>query len=371
MRARSQSYTRGKVRRAWALIGFWDGNEFILENYLSKKCTSVSPLLVRLLQETSLFTPVAELCQQLNLIPGGPALLQHLIDQDLFIREHSSLDRKERKLGKTWKWGHEARFFHFATQNIPFLDLQTEKEHLAQLALNTPPPPFENTPQGPTLKLPENVQSRNTDFWQVLYQRRTRRSYVPHSIPKQTFSKILQWTWGRTRTLTDPILGPYILKTSPSGGARHPIDVYPIVLRVKGVSPGIYQYMVGQHSLRVIQKGNFSKQAVQFLGEQPWVEQAAAVFIMVGNVSRIMWKYAHAHAYRVLLLDAGHLGQTFHLVCTKLGLGPFTCAALNEERIQKALRLDGIQHIPIYAAAVGIPTPNNPTRSGRERAKTS
>ena len=68
-----------------------------------------------------------------------------------------------------------------------------------------------------------------------------------------------------------------------------------------------------------------------------------------------MWKYEHAHALRVLLLDAGHLGQTFHLVCTALGLGPFTSAAFNALQVTEELGLDGIQEVAIYAAAVGWP----------------
>jgi nitroreductase len=55
----------------------------------------------------------------------------------------------------------------------------------------------------------------------------------------------------------------------------------------------------------------------------------------------------------VVLLDAGHLGQTFHLVCTALGLGPFTSSGLRESAIEDALGLDGITEVPIYAAATG------------------
>jgi SagB-type dehydrogenase family enzyme len=68
-----------------------------------------------------------------------------------------------------------------------------------------------------------------------------------------------------------------------------------------------------------------------------------------------MWKYGHSHAYRVLLLDAGHLGQTFHLVCTAMGLGPFTTAALDGSAVELALGLDGIREIAVYAGSVGWP----------------
>ena len=65
-----------------------------------------------------------------------------------------------------------------------------------------------------------------------------------------------------------------------------------------------------------------------------------------------MWKYRDAHAYRVLHLDAGHLGQTFHLAATALGLAPFTTAATRNLMVEKALGLDGVSEIVLYAARV-------------------
>jgi nitroreductase len=75
---------------------------------------------------------------------------------------------------------------------------------------------------------------------------------------------------------------------------------------------------------------------------------------MTAVLERSMWKYRQSHAYRVLHLDAGHLGQTFHLACTELGLVPFTTAALAPDRIEAELGLDGIREIAVYAAAAGV-----------------
>ena len=94
---------------------------------------------------------------------------------------------------------------------------------------------------------------------------------------------------------------------------------------------------------------------VELCAGQPWVRDAAAVCFMTAVVARSMWKYRQAHAYRVLQLDAGHLGQTFHLVCTRLGLAPFTTAALDAAAVERALGLDGVAEIALYAAAVGWP----------------
>src|SRR5215211_6302169 len=105
--------------------------------------------------------------------------------------------------------------------------------------------------------------------------------------------------------------------------------------------------------LRSASANDLATEAVAWFANQPWLSDAAVVFLMTSVLARSMWKYRHPHAYRVLLLDAGHLGQTFHLVCTALGLGPFTSSGLRESTIEKVLGSDGITEIPIYAAATG------------------
>ena len=76
---------------------------------------------------------------------------------------------------------------------------------------------------------------------------------------------------------------------------------------------------------------------------------------MTAVFPRTMWKYHHARAYRVVLLDAGHLCQTFCLVATWLGLAPFCTAALKDTLIEKDLGIDGIRESVLYVAGVGLP----------------
>lgn len=76
---------------------------------------------------------------------------------------------------------------------------------------------------------------------------------------------------------------------------------------------------------------------------------------MTAVFPRVLWKYRFSHAYRVVLLDAGHLCQTFCLVATWLGLAPFCTAAFADSLIEKDLRLDGIMESPLYLAGVGMP----------------
>ncbi len=75
---------------------------------------------------------------------------------------------------------------------------------------------------------------------------------------------------------------------------------------------------------------------------------------MTGVFSRTMWKYHKPRAYRVVLLDAGHLGQTFCLTATRMGLAPFSTAALKDTLIERDLGIDGISESVLYVAGIGL-----------------
>lgn len=354
--ASGELLSQGRIRRARCLVAYWEEGQFVLENYLTNKQTTVDPLVTHLLQEVNDYQAKLAVQEHFGSIPCGAEIVEVLIGQDVLVVEKSPLDKKERLVEGTWSWDHAARYFHYSTQHTVFEDnLEAEGAELASLARRVPPPsPFKDYGRS-DVTLRGSFEERSSEFWNVLRARRTKRRFAREPISLEDFSSLLLWTWGRTLTIKDPEIGEYILKTSPSGGARHPVEVYPVVLRVNGAKPGIYHYSVERHELETLRLGDFEDLVARLCANQVWVQDAAAVFFMTAVLPRSMWKYKHAHAYRVILLDAGHLGQTFHLVCTKLGLAPFTSAATQDSAIESALGLDGVSEIPVYTAATGIP----------------
>jgi nitroreductase len=62
----------------------------------------------------------------------------------------------------------------------------------------------------------------------------------------------------------------------------------------------------------------------------------------------------------VVLLDAGHLCQTFCLAATRMGLAPFSTAALKDSLIEQDLGIDGISESVLYVAGIGLAAANLP-----------
>ena len=344
-----------RFRRARALVAYWEEGEFLIENFLTCNRAAVSSEVVQLLDMLDDFMTQDQIYGAIPSNSKARAVLTELLDLGLVVAEKSSLDERETRLDKTWKWGLDAKYFHYSTQGVEFLSPIAERSALAELAAREEAPSPYKELEGESFELERNWGDSSGDFWDVLRERRTIREFRREPIPLRTFSQVLLWTWGKSREHSDPDLGPYLLKTSPSGGARHPIEGYPLVLRFAGIVPGIYHYSVRTHSLRLLRRGEFEDLAVELCADQNWVRDAAAIFMMTAALDRIMWKYRHGHAYRVLQLDAGHLGQTFHLVCTKLGLAPFTTAACRLRRIEAELEIDGVREVAVYVAAAGIP----------------
>jgi SagB-type dehydrogenase family enzyme len=168
-------------------------------------------------------------------------------------------------------------------------------------------------------------------------------------------SNLLQTTWGVQGYVQTNVFGNLPYKTSPSGGARHPIEVYLVALRVKGLKRGIYHYQAKDNLLTKIPGKASARMASAYCADQPYFGEAAALFIMTAVFARTMWKYGRARAYRVVLLETGHLGQTFCLTATRLGLAPFTTAALKDSLIEKDLGIDGISESVLYVTGVGVP----------------
>ena len=195
---------------------------------------------------------------------------------------------------------------------------------------------------------------------EVLARRRTARSFDDATaVTVAEVATLLRWVWGAhgTTRLAGDDVG--IRRTSPSGGSFHPIEVYPIVRRVDGLDSGVYHYLGAAHALEQI--ATFDGEAARALIEdatagQWYFAEADVAFLMTARFRRSFRKYRHhPKAYRTIYLDAGHLSQTFYLLCTELGLGPWLTAALNDGVLERLLGLDPLAEGVVALCGCGRP----------------
>jgi SagB-type dehydrogenase family enzyme len=251
------------------------------------------------------------------------------------------------------EWHPDAAFFHYATRDQRYDRDPFDRDRvLREKARTIPQPPPTKRTAGPLLPLPGPGP---TVLDQPLLRRRTWRRFSNEKLSLAALSTVLDRTfrvqvWGEVEGQ-----GIVAHKTSPSAGARTPIEAYVLALNVDGLRNAVYHYDAAAHHLVDLGSTATRRELVDLLANQHFYAGAGAVIVMTAMFERAMWRYPFGRAYRMVLLDAGHLGQTFCLVATALGLAPFCTMAFSEGAIETLLGIDGVMECPMYVVGVGVP----------------
>jgi SagB-type dehydrogenase family enzyme len=346
-----------RLRRARCLFAYWQNGQLCFHNFAKRLTVSGKPITCEILaffdrwrtcQEA--ITHFAEYTQR-----SVRSALAQSVEHGLLLRNDSPELTRDSRIANEWSAWLPQGSFHFCTKDAVYVDRSNwSSSRLKAILPKTPQPKIFKTVKGAMkTTLPRRVFP-DSEFVRVLMGRKTHRQFSKQQLPLETVSQLLSLVWGVNGYLYSPRFGKLLQKTSPSAGARHPGEVYLMALRVKGLSPGLYHYHPGHHCLETIRTDATREKAWLYCARQHFVRNAAALFLMTAVFRRTMWKYQHPRAYRVVLLDAGHLCQTFCLVATWLGLAPFCTAALKDTLIEKDLGIDGIRESVLYIAGVGL-----------------
>jgi SagB-type dehydrogenase family enzyme len=347
----------GRLRRAASIVCYWRDGKLTFENYLTHVLISADPIVVSLLDYFSEFRTTA---QVRSLTSGFTPLsvdsaLRQLTRRGFLVQEGSVAARADSKFLESWSsWLPGGGLLHFSTKDLPFeSDLVESRRMLLDRARGEPAPPaVKRYPRAARVQLP--IPNTKGEFPQVLLARRTWREFSERRVDLEDLSTLLWLTCGVQYWVKLPgSIGRVALKTSPSAGARHPLEAYVAVLRVRGLPRGLYHYSPDTHLLELLRRGCRSRQFGSYLAGQSWYGSASVLMFMSAVFERNRWKYPDSAAYRTVILDAGHMCQTFCLTATWLGLAPFCTMALAESKVEKALGLDGISESVVYAAGVG------------------
>jgi len=266
--------------------------------------------------------------------------------------------RRRRSRIEAWKGNLASVRYHLASRDIPYVTSPAAVDRFLEvrLAVRRPPPRFKRYRDATIRTLPGGPAPEGAAVLErVLAARRTVREFDRRPVPLVDLAATVRGTWGRTGWLDAGVFGRLPRKTSPSAGSLHPIECYLLAWNVSGLPAGLYHYDVASDALRRLRSGNLRAAAVRAASGQAWVGRAAFVCVMTAVFERTLWKYQIESAYRVLWLDAGHLAQTFCLLATSRGLGPFTTAAIQDTFLEKLIGLDGVEEFAVYLCGAGVP----------------
>jgi SagB-type dehydrogenase family enzyme len=85
---------------------------------------------------------------------------------------------------------------------------------------------------------------------------------------------------------------------------------------------------------------------------QRFAGQGAVTFLWTAIPHRTEWRYGPA-SYKVIAVDAGHVGQNVYLACTAIGAGTCAIGAYDQQACDELLGVDGQAEFTVYVAPVG------------------
>ncbi|MBI4890787.1 MAG: SagB/ThcOx family dehydrogenase [Acidobacteria bacterium] len=198
---------------------------------------------------------------------------------------------------------------------------------------------------GSKLKLPEPKASRDATLRLALERRRSVRDYSAEPITVQQVSQMLWAAQG--------ITAPSGLRTAPSAGAVFPVKLYLVASRVDGIPPGFYSYDVEERSLTMLQEGDKQELLSKVCMDQQCVADSACALLLTAWYGRVRREFGGA-AEKLVLLEAGHIGQNWHLQAAALGLGSISIGKWDTTAMKMLLPMPRDEE-PVYLLLAGRP----------------
>ena len=268
------------------------------------------------------------------------------------IPDNSELAKAEQEYLDKWEWGLPAALFHFCVQGNELRSLEEGEERQRQsLSKSSLPELYQSNARFSDVVALDR-KPLDAGFLELMAQRRSNREVTGQSVSRETVTKLLYSGMGITGFTQNAVV-ELPLTMTPSGGARNPYEAYLFARKVDGLEPGIYHYSALEHSL-----GRLAAPLPHYLsavvGGQDWADEMAGIIVLAAHFERTMWKYDDPNAYRVVLIEAGHIGQNILLAASEAGIGACPTAALNHQLLFDVLDLPSrILCAPIYAVAFG------------------
>ncbi len=338
-----------------------DSSGLILENLLNKKTLSMSRVhvLVSLLKfcQTSKSTGTVENFLAKKHRMGKKEIrtfIKKLASWKVLLDPEKSRNiEKSFLLWKKYNW-EEPFIFHLATKDYPFYDRVEGYNEIDYTTMKH----YKETEDVPSIYKDYNVgkinlpkkRGKNSSFQNVIENHALQK----HKITIDALSDILFYTFGKTGTAEFPVLGESLLKTSPSGGARHPTEAYIYVFDIDGLGKGLYHYSVRNHALEPLKLGDLDEELgnIIFSLHQAKFNPRAIIFI-TSLFERNMWRYREPRTFRTIFFDMGHVIQTLVLMCNSLGFDTHVSYGYKIDELQKFMGLNKNKEGVFYFVLVG------------------
>jgi SagB-type dehydrogenase family enzyme len=257
---------------------------------------------------------------------------------------------------QTW-WGElgwlEAHAYHRATRDYPFLQMDQrgaftrDRERMEGYNREAPAPPIYQHFGGAAVELPRLTNGRSPDEALAGMSAAERKG-------KPGIALLLDVCFGERSKIAVAGEGRCLLKSIPSGGARHPTEVFLAAFDIAGVEAGVYHYDVEHHRLELVRAGQqhdeFAGATLDLFAKHD--TPPSAVLVFTSRVERAMWRYRDPRSFRAILVDAGHAVMAYRQVARALGFRTYALQKMQDSPVARLVGVDRVIQPPLYVGTL-------------------
>ncbi|MES3004255.1 MAG: SagB/ThcOx family dehydrogenase [Pseudomonadota bacterium] len=268
---------------------------------------------------------------------------------------------------RKWGWDLLSQMFHIGTsaESLAGFDVDPVEEakryveYCTSIADDMPNDAFSYR-RGEPIEAPKASHPRVHEvLLNLLENRKTNRSFSGESISLASVLEVLSETFryrdhDHALYRAHGMATPTRRRSSPSAGSLQSCEAYLIARNVEGLAPGIYHYWSDADKLGKIAPLPDDFSFGKMNAGQMFSDDLSAGLILTCRFDKLAWKYAHSRTYRVALLDAGHLSQTFQLMATAVGLRTWLTGMFFDFNMRSMLGLgEDSQEYPLLSLGLG------------------
>jgi SagB-type dehydrogenase family enzyme len=227
---------------------------------------------------------------------------------------------------------------------------------MRQPPLDSPAPPaFKHFGDREAIPLPRTEHAHSRSLRWVLNERKTVRTYSEQPLSLDELARFL-YSSARVRQVIGPPENQRSRRPYPSGGARHPLELYLLCHRISDLTRGTYYYHPLAHALYLLKEPDERYQTIFDLvkaGAGGLLNRDPCVVILITAVfKRMMWKYERL-SLATIYRDVGCLYQTMYLVATDMALAPCAIAGIQDVENAQWLGLDPLEEAQVGCFILG------------------
>jgi SagB-type dehydrogenase family enzyme len=148
---------------------------------------------------------------------------------------------------------------------------------------------------------------------------------------------------------------PFLHRSSPSGGARHPVETYVCAVDVEGWGSGWYHVCPRPLELERLTAGRLDDGMLRQMFPAcaaAWAGTPRAVVVLTAIFERNMYRYREPRTFRTVHMDVGHVAATVQACATAMGMRTCISTGDDADTIEGMLGLHWLEEAYMMSVAL-------------------